>query len=254
MPSVKIKVAKQYFLNNADLLLPSIKDSAEVLLSEGVDAWLNQYFELTPKEHVENKISRWGYDAGELNIVLRDKMNVISGIHSETIIEYGSFLKIGKRGFDFSIFDEEYYITKLRNSFIGDPGRYNGEEKLINLNKKVLKPDGTTYIKINEWEEKLAALGGIPGKNIECTKKQYTVTGEIQFGNWAVFRHDFLRLLNSELDGEIDFYIYITATGTLKSSLSKGIVSFEDAIRELVENKRLIRTPIWVIGLDIDNT
>ena len=119
-------------------------------------------------------------------------MTVISGIHKETHVEYGAILTTGKKGFDFSLFDEEYNTIKLRNSFVGNPGRYNG--------------------------------------------------------------HDLLRLLNSSSDGEIDYYVYITATGDLERKLSSGFVSFTDVVSLFRENKQLVRTPVWVIGIDIDDT
>ena len=49
-------------------------------------------------------------------------------------------------------------------------------------------------------------------------------------------------------------YIYITATGELEKKLSKGIVTFSKAVDLFKNNKRLFRTPVWVIGIDIDNS
>ena len=251
MDTVKIKIAHEHFFNNADLLLDSIKDSAGALLRDGISTWLSQDYELTPKEHTEDGITRLGYNATELNSALRQKMNAVAGIHGETEVEYGAILKIGKKGFDFSLFDEEYNIVKLRNAFVGYPGRYMGEEPLQNLYKKVLKADNTTYGK-RDWKNKLESLGGTPGKNIDGQKQRYTVVGEIQFGNWAIVRHDLLRLLNSYIDGEIDYYVYIAAAGSLEQKLSSGIVSFSNAVDLFKDNKQLIRTPVWVIGIDID--
>lgn len=253
MDTVKIKIAKEKFFNNADLLRSAIKDSDENLLESGIRAWLTQPYMLTPKEHKEGGIIRLGYNATELNSALREKMTAISGIHGETYVAYGAILTKGKKGFDFSLFDEEYNIIRLRNAFVGEPGRYNGEEPLLDLYKKVLKRDGTTFSK-REWERKIDSLGGACGTNIESQKKQYTVVGEIQFGNWAIVRHDFLRLLNSAIDGEIDYYVYITTTGSLEKKLSSGIVSFDNVINLFEANKQLIKTPIWVIGIDIDNS
>lgn len=250
MESVNVYIKDQYFFNNGDLLLPSIKDSTGVLLQSGIESWLNQPYTLTTTIHQESGISRNGYKADELNTELRKKMNCIQGIHGETYVEYGAILTTGKKGFDFSLFDEEYNIVKLRNSFIGNPGRYNGDDDLTNLYKKVLKSDNNVYRK-REWIKKLSSLGGTPGESITCNKKQYTIVGEIQFGNWAIVRHDLLRLLNSSIDGEIDYYVYITATGNLKNKLSSGIVDYSSVVELFTENKQLIKTPIWVIGIDV---
>lgn len=253
MDNVRIKIANERFFNNADLLLPVLKDSDGTLFENRVKTWLSESYELTPKDHTEDGVTRSGYNAAELNTVLRQKMVGIPGIHGETYVEYGAILIKGKKGFDFSLFDEEYNVIKLRNAFIGYPGRYNGEEPLMNLNTKVLKADGTTYYK-RDWRRKIESLGGTNGKNIESKKRCYTVVGEIQFGNWAIVRHDLLRLLNSAIDGEIDYYIYITATGTLEKKLSSGIVSYSDVVDLFEENRQLIKTPVWVIGIDMDIT
>lgn len=177
-------------------------------------------------------------------------MKVISGIHGELYVENGSFIKDGKKGFDFAVFDEEYNIVKHRNSYIGNPGIYNGEELLLNNYKKIILPNDE---KINKrgWKNKIIELGGKTGENIIATKNHYTVVGEIQFGNWALAEHDLLRLLNSSIDGEIDFYIYITATDQLEQKLSSGIVTYDKVINLYNENKQLLHTPIWLIGIDI---
>lgn len=253
MDTIKIKIANERFFGNADLLLPAIKDSAGILLSTDIRTWLTESYELTPKDHREGGAIRSGYNASELNSALREKMAAIPGIHGETYVEYGAILTKGKKGFDFSLFDEEYNIVKLRNAFIGDPGRFCGETSLLKLNSNVLRGDGTTFTKM-DWKRKIDSLGGTYGINIEAQKQRYTVVGEIQFGNWAIVRHDFLRLLNSAIDGEIDYYVYITATGNLEKKLSSGIVSFGDAVELFEANKQLIRTPIWVIGIDIGNS
>lgn len=57
MDTVKIKIASEYFFNNADLLLPAIKDASGNLLKDGITTWLTQSYELTPKDHTEG----WRY-------------------------------------------------------------------------------------------------------------------------------------------------------------------------------------------------
>lgn len=172
MEAVRLRIADKYFFDNAELLLPSIKDAAGGLLEDGVNAWLTQIYNLTPKTHKDRGVARSGYDAKELNGALREKMNVISGIHKETCVDCGALLSKGKEGFDFSLFDEEYNIVKLRNAFVGNPGRYDGEEILKTINKRVFKPSGDTYSKC-EWREEIASLGGTLGKNISHQKNRY---------------------------------------------------------------------------------
>lgn len=243
-------IKEQSFINNGDLMLASIKDAAGVSIKDSIEAWLNQEYEVTPTRHTEKGISRMGYNAKEINKVLRSKMNIVSKIHNETYVDYGCILHKGIEGFDFSLFDEEYYATKLRNAFVGNPGMYNGEAALYELYKNVLKPDGKTYKK-SEWKKKVLDMGGTLGENILAQKSRYTIVGEIQFGNWALVRHDLLKLLNASLNGEIDYYVYITAAGKLEEGLSSGIVTYSKMIELFQENKQLVRIPGWVIGIDI---
>ena len=246
----QIYIKEQSFVNNGDLILPSIKDASGVSIEESIKIWLNQNYDVKESEHTEKGVSRIGYDAKDINKVLRTKMKVVSGIHEETYVEYGCILHSGEKGFDFSLYDEEYYSIKLRNAFIGNPGMYKGEDALYDLNKRVLKSDGKTYNK-SDWKKKVTNMGGTPGENIIPKKSRYTMVGEIQFGNWAIVRHDLLRLLNASLDGEIDYYVYITATGNLEEGLSEGIVTYSEVLDLFYENKQLVRMPVWVIGLDI---
>ena len=51
MEAVRLRIADKYFFDNAELLLPSIKDAAGGLLEDGVNAWLTQIYNLTPKTH-----------------------------------------------------------------------------------------------------------------------------------------------------------------------------------------------------------
>ena len=108
MEAVRLRIADKYFFDNAELLLPSIKDADGVLLEDGVNIWLTQVYSLTPKTHKDRGDTRSGYDAKELNKALREKMSIISGIHKGTCVDCGALQSKGKEGFDFSLFDEEY--------------------------------------------------------------------------------------------------------------------------------------------------
>ena len=250
MGRVKFKIAEQTFFNSGELLLPTIKDRDGNELECGIKSWLEQQYELDS----EMRSGKEKFNADQLNVVLREKM-LIPGIHGETYVENGAILVKGKEGFDFSLFDEEYNIIKLRNIFIGNPGRYGGDNNktgIYSINKHVPNAEGTVYRYKKDWRAKLDTLTKTPGSNIVATKHQYTVVGELQFGNWALAEHDLLRLMNSAIDGEIDYYIYITDTGLLTERLSSGIVTYSKVIELFKKNIQLIRTPTWVIGLDLD--
>lgn len=58
MEAVRLRIADKYFFDNAELLLPSIKDAAGGLLEDGVNAWLTQIYNLTPKTHKDRGVAR----------------------------------------------------------------------------------------------------------------------------------------------------------------------------------------------------
>lgn len=250
MSKVKITIAEEKYYNNGELLVESIKHKSGKLFSDSIREWLNNEYDLSTKTHTEKGVSWNGYNATELNEALRSKMNIVPDLHGETTVEDGVLMHHGKEGFDFSWFDEEYYIKKLRNVYMGNPGRYEGDKRILELNRYVIKAGGGNYYK-RDWNKILSGFTTKAGENIECKKACFTVVGEIQFGNWAIARHDMLRLLNSATTGEIDYYVYIAATGRLEDSLSSGIVSYSGALDLFNENLALLRTPIWVIGIDI---
>ena len=97
MEAVRLRIADKYFFDNAELLLPSIKDAAGGLLEDGVNAWLTQMYNLTPKTHKDRGVARSGYDAKELNGALREKMNVISGIHKKLALIAERYFQKGKK-------------------------------------------------------------------------------------------------------------------------------------------------------------
>ena len=239
-----LTISKQTFFNNGNLILPCLTDKAGTLIETGIRTWLCQDYDIITKVHTEKGISYIGYDATDVNKKLREQMDSIVGIHKETHIEYGALFHDTKKGFDFSLYDEQYNYRILRNAFMGYPGRYNGNVELVKLHKplKLIK---------TEWERMIADMGGTPGENLDEDKNCMTIVGELQFGNWALVKHDLLRLLNSSESLPIDFYVYIAPTGELESKLSKGIVTYDKVIDAVMENKRIIKTPMWIIGLDI---
>lgn len=254
MGIVQTKISRQYFFLNGDLLLHSISTNSKNGngLQTEIEKWLNNSYCFKDTIHQKKgNPERAGYSADSVNKQLRLKMREhITGIHGESFVEYGSIVSVSKKGFDFCIYDEEYYTKKIRNAFIGNPGQYNGDEKLEKIHAKIKKSNDKCF-SADEWKKTIQEIRGTPGENLDICKKSYTVAGEIQMGNWAMIRHDFIRLLNSERDGEIDFYIYITPDGNLKSMLSDQIVSYENAKEFFCQNIRLVHTPIWLIGIDL---
>ena len=239
---MELQIARERFFNNGALLLPSLTDAAGAPLRTRVQDWLERDYDLV---HKARKNATEGIDAKQLNVALRAALaETIAGIHLETHVEYGAFFHQGTNGFDFSLYDEEDDLIRLRNAFLGDPGRYGGLEALLDQHRK-LKLDR------EELRARIEAIGGTPGQDVPHEKRRLTVVGELQFGNWALVKHDLLRLLNCADEVGIDYYIYIAATGRLLRMLSQGVVDFDRATEAVVENRRLLKTPMWVIGLDV---
>ena len=211
-------------------------------MEDGIRRWLEQPYDLT---FVARKKGP-GIDAKSLNRELRGKAaDALAGIHGETHVEYGTFFHNGVNGFDFSLYDETYALVQLRNALIGAPGELNGEEKLRGLYQKAGEDPAA-------WQWRIQRIGGVPGEPVHCDKTRLTVVGELQFGNWALVKHDLLRLLNASDTVAIDYYIYITACGSLLAMLSDGVVSYQSTVEAIRENRRLLKIPMWIIGLDCD--
>ena len=128
MDNVQTHISNQSFFNNGELLLKSISIKPEIKLQEAIQKWLCNDYAFVDSVR---KDGRNGFSADSVNKQLRVKMkDCIPGIHGESFIEHGSFMSHGKEGFDFCLYDEDYYIQKLRNAFVGKPGFYNGKELL----------------------------------------------------------------------------------------------------------------------------
>lgn len=252
MAKVKLKIQEQCYYNNGDLFLPMLKDKAGNQLEKAIIDWLCQDYILSSKTH-KTKSGQWiGYDATNLNSKLRKKMSSVCGIHGETHVDYHALLHTSKKGFDFSLYDEDYNYIQLRNSCIGYPGMLNGVSILDEMYKQLRnKNSDKKPMTQTEWSSILSKIGGTPGENIIARKKSLTVVGELQFGNWALAKHDLLRLSNSFAENSIDYYVYITATGSLASKLSQGIVTYDKIVEAVQENIHILPVPMWIIGLDI---
>lgn len=239
MSRVRFTISKQKFFHNGNLLLPLLVDRANNRLEEAIVNWLGQEYEILDKPHETKRRSWLGYDAGNINTVLKSTMRTaIIGMHAETHVEYNGLIQKTIKGFDFALYDEEYNYRIIRNYFIGDPGVIYGDYKIIQIYKDL-------RLSRDEWLQKINDIGGNPGENVEAEKSCLTIVGEIQLGNWALAEHDVLRV--NDLKG-VDYYIYITPTGNLQDKLSDGIVTF-DKICNVLKTKET-KIPTWVIGIE----
>ena len=221
------------------ILVPD-STGATVPLSSLVTTWLHGSYNLTGITRDKGD----GYKADSLNKELRNRMSTYASVFKgETYIEDGCFLHAANKGFDFAMYDEIYNLQHLRNVYIGSKGRLEGAKRLEELYKQFNMDKKNWIAKITPYLDK-------PMHDIKESQNVLTVVGELQFGNWALVNHDLLRLMNASNEVTISLYIYITSTGDLTNKLSDNIVTFNKFKNTFEENKSIIKTPIWLIGLD----
>ena len=202
---------------------------------------------------------RRGIKARSLNEVLRELLKKSAEkykvmINAESFIKDGWFRHDGNRGFDFSLFDKERNYANAYNYFLGAKGILRGDELIFK--KEVYKELG---IKREEWikrVDKYKAESGFDNKRPQTDyaveKSLDPIVGELQFGNWALIYRDLFRLMAAEHETSIALYIYITSDDKLYERLSSQTVRFDKASKVISENLGIIKTPIWLIGLSID--
>ena len=238
----KFRISDEMFYNNGKIILnsiPDIKKSITDMLSKKVEL---KTIQRTPK----GKKAYTGIKADSLNKALRECMNS-SVINGETHVENGVFFHTSKEGFDFSVYDKTYNMARLYNYYLGAIGVLNGDKKIINQYKKL-------GIKKSEWRGKIDALSAAVEENTDyiVEKESLTVAGEFQFGNWALIYRDLFRLLNADSNPGIDFYIYVAADDELSKLLSANTVSYRQAKEVITENLSIIKIPIWLIALGVE--
>lgn len=239
---VHFKISDEKFFNNGKVILkslPQIEEKFREALSETGEISVTQ-------RQTKNKTAYEGINATSLNKALRKCLD-IEPIKGETHVEHGIFYHTTKEGFDFSIYDENYNMARLYNYYQGAVGVLEGDQKIIDLYKKM-------GYKKKEWKEKIGAIQSKVAYNSDfiVDKEILTIVGELQFGNWALVYRDLFRLLDADSNPGVDFYIYITADKELSKLLSANTVSFKQAQAVISEYLSIIKTPIWLISLGVE--
>ncbi len=238
---IQFVIKDERFFNNGRIILNSLADfeikMRKVLsMEEAVETQLRK----------EKGIAYTGINADSLNKALRRSL-IDEDIDCETHVENGVFFHNTKEGFDFSVYDKYYNYTRLFNNYLGARGALDGEEKILELYRK-------QKVKKSKWKNQIhntISDVGI-GKDLLVEKQKLTVVGELQFGNWALVYRDLFRLLDADNDPGIDLYVYITASDHLSDLLSSGTVSYKSAESVIEKYLNIIKTPVWLIGLDIE--
>lgn len=238
---IKFKISEEKFFNNGKVILNSLPD-----INNRIRAALSQEEVVSvTRRRPKGKPEYDGVDAASLNYALRRCINKES-IKGETHVENGVFFHNTKEGFDFSVYDEKYNMSRLYNYYQGATGVLDGDKKIVDLYKKM----GCGK---KEWKGKINAIQSKVAYNSDYVvdKEILTVAGELQFGNWALIYRDLFRLLDADSNPGIDFYIYVTADEDLSGLLSANTVSYKQANEIINEYLSIIKTPIWLIGLGI---
>ena len=240
--NVRFKISEERFFNNGRIIMNSMPD-IETRIRRAFSREENVIVTSRKKKGV---VGAKGIKANELNKALR-RVLVSENFHAETHVENGAFVFGTKKGFDFSIFDEKYNLANIYNFYRGAKGILNGDEKIKRYYSKMRCTS-------KEWNKTINEMASIAPLNNDyiCCKEKLTVMGELQFGNWALVYRDLFRLLNADADPGVDFYIYVAADDNLSDLLSDNTVSYKSAESVFVENKNIIKTPTWLIGLGID--
>ncbi len=240
---VKFLIYQEQFFNNGKAILntmPRIEDGLREALS------MEKEVELKIRTQ-KNKEPFIGISANSLNVALRECL-IQYGFHNETHVENGTFIHSSKEGFDFSDYDEEHNYAHLYNYYRGAIGIRKGDEKIIGMNKKM-------GFELNEWKGKIKETIEIVGEDNDyiTNKEKLTVVGELQFGNWALLYRDFFRLLDADNNPGVDMYVYVAARNNLSKMISQQTVNYAQAAQVIKQYKSIIKTPIWLIGLDIED-
>lgn len=239
---VRFKISEEVFFNNGRVILkslPQIEHKFRMALSQEATISIT-------RRQSKNKPAYDGINAISLNKALRKCLDT-DPIKGETHVENGVFFHKTKEGFDFSVYDEKYNMSRLYNYYLGSVGVLKGDEKIYELYKKM-------GYKKKVWEGKIKEIRSKVTDNTDYVvdKEILTVAGELQFGNWALIYRDLFRLLDADSNPGIDFYIYIAADKELSKLLSANTVSFKQANDVISEYRSIIKTPIWLIGLGIE--
>lgn len=239
---VQFKISEEKFFNNGKIILSSLPD-----IDHRIRAALSQKEIVSvTRRRPKGKPEYDGVDATSLNKALRRCINK-EDINGETHVENGVFFHKTKEGFDFSVYDENYNMSRLYNYYQGTIGVLDGDKKIIDLYKKM-------GCKKKEWKGKIEAIQSRVAYNSDYVvdKKILTVAGEFQFGNWALIYRDLFRLLDAASNPGIDFYVYVAADEKLSGLLSANTVSYKQANDVINEYLSIIKTPIWLISLGIE--
>jgi hypothetical protein len=188
---------------------------------------------------------RSGLTADSLNLGLKESFRRSGGWSFEAAVREGVIFDWSgpdskTEGFDLARYDSRANLARAWSWCFGRRAVVGGAKEWKSF--VLRRPE------LADLAEKIAD-SGTPGFDLSTSVTESTIFGEVQFGNWGLAYRDLLRLVDADGQTQVDLYIYVTGDGGLNQYLSKGIVTFTSIVQILAQFSRLVRVPVWVIGL-----
>lgn len=199
-----------------------------------------------PIVRTERKRKGSGLTAGSLNTGLKREFERLGGWSFEATVREGVIfdsrtLDARAEGFDLARYDAGWNVARLWSYCFGSRPIAAGANEWKRARQR--RPDlDAIYQDVDDR--------GIPGADLVVQSVQSVVFGDIQFGNWGLGYRDMLRLIDADDQLRVDLFVYVTGSSGLNAMLSDGIVTFDQTKRILEQFPRLLRVPVWVVGLD----
>jgi hypothetical protein len=194
----------------------------------------------------KKEVERGGITANSLNTSLKSSFTNVGGWGFEATVVDGVIFDADttattREGFDLAHYDRVSNLARFWNVCFGrrpvhDGAKYWRRE----LDRRPSWRETTSDPRFQEGE---------PGTDLVIEPTAPTVVGDIQFGNWALAYRDLMRLLDADVQLDVDLYVYVTGDAALSGELSAGIVTFAGFNSILSQFANLLKVPIWVIGL-----
>lgn len=169
----------------------------------------------------------------------------------EVAVEDGLVIEQGLRSeadrFDIATYDTEEQVQRLWNLCFGEKALADG------------MPRWESHLdESDDWIAAAESLGLDPEhgeEDIEISKDEPLVLGEIQGGNWGLLYRDLFKLVAASAQSDIDLYVYIVPDKMFSEMISDNTVSYERVVEFLQTRayRQVLKTPIWVVGVDITN-
>lgn len=241
-------VAETYHLRNAELLLES---DTYRNIKRSIVAATDFRCTIRGKERSRDKESYHGISAKSKHKNWDKKMrNTLTeeGWHTEISV-FGNIIldrKISgmdepKHRFDIGTFDDRYNLSKIWDRLYGNLPIEGADSKWRGIKRRDFTDRQTAVNVENRRTEGVAIVPQSP-----------TVLGELQNGNWGLVFRDLLKVASAERRCELDLFVYVVPTGRFQQMLSDQIVNYSDTVDFLEEFRSVISTPVWLIGLDIE--